>query len=85
MPHPLRAQVEEGPIAENYVFIGQMIGKALYEGITIGPKFSGPFLNALIGKKNNFEDLQKVDKDLYNSLLYIKNMEEDAKDLELTF
>jgi hypothetical protein len=39
-----------------------MIGKALYEGITIGPKFCGPFLNAIIGKKNNFDDLKKIDK-----------------------
>lgn len=67
------------------MFIGKMIGKALFEGITIGPKFSGPFLNALIGKRNNFEDLRKIDKDLYNSLLYIRDMEEDAKDLYLTF
>ena len=35
-----------------YQFIGKIIGRALMEGITIGPKFSGPFLNALIGKKN---------------------------------
>jgi hypothetical protein len=62
-----------------------MIGKALYESITIGPKFCGPFLNAIIGKKNNFDDLRKIDKHLYNSLSYIKTMEEDAKDLFLTF
>ena len=74
LPHPQRAEVQEGLIAEQYKFIGKMLGKALFEGITIGPKFSGPFLNALIGKKNNFEDLKKIDKDLYNSLLYIRNM-----------
>ena len=56
------------------IFIGKIIGKAIYENITIGPKFAGPFLNALIGRKNTFEDLRKVDKDLYNSLCYIKTM-----------
>ena len=44
-----------------------MIGKALYESITIGPKFCGPFLNAIIGKKNNFDDLRKIDKHLWNT------------------
>jgi ubiquitin-protein ligase E3 C len=49
-------------MAKYYEFIGKMIGKALYESITIGPKFCGPFLNAIIGKKNNFDDLRKIDK-----------------------
>lgn len=55
-----------------------MIGKALFEGLTIGPKFCGPFLNTIIGKKNHFDDLRKIDKQLYNSLTYIKTMSEDA-------
>jgi hypothetical protein len=55
-----------------------MMGRAILEGITLGPKFSGPFLNCLIGKKNSFEDLWKIDYELYKSLMYIKNMKEDA-------
>jgi hypothetical protein len=46
----------------------------MYENITLGPKFSGPFLNALVGKKNTFDDLKNIDNKLYKSLLYIKNM-----------
>ena len=72
-------------IVQYYEFIGKIMGKALLEGITIGPKFSGPFLNSLIGKRNSFEDLWKIDSKLYKSLVMIKNMEEDASELELTF
>lgn len=78
MPFPEKVQVDTGLIAQQYEFIGKMIGKALFEGITIGPKFCGPFLNAVIGKKNNFDDLKNIDKELYNSLTYIKTMKEDA-------
>jgi hypothetical protein len=35
----------------------------------------------MIGKKNNFDDLRKIDKELYKSLTYIKTMQQDAKDL----
>lgn len=54
------------------------IGLAIYENITLGYKFSGTFLNAIVGKKNCFDDLKKIDPDLYKSLIYIKDMEEDA-------
>ena len=48
-------------------------------------KFSGTFLNAIIGKKNSFDDLANIDPDLYKSLVYIKDMKEDAVELGLTF
>lgn len=54
-------------------FIGKLVGKALYENILIEPKFSGPFLNIMMGKENCFEDLQYIDKSLYKSLLNIKH------------
>lgn len=40
----------------------------------LGYKFSGTFLNSIVGKKNSFDDLQNIDPDLYKSLIYIKNM-----------
>lgn len=39
----------------------------------------------MIGKKNTFDDLRKIDKELYQSLSYIRVMKEDAAELELTF
>jgi hypothetical protein len=56
-----------------------MKGLAIYSNITLGYKFSGTFLNAIVGKKNCFDDLRTIDPDLYKSLIYIKDMEEDAK------
>jgi hypothetical protein len=53
--------------------------------ITLGYKFSGTFLNAIVGKKNSFDDLKTIDPDLYKSLVYIKDMDEDASELSLTF
>lgn len=60
-------------------------GLAIYLNITLGYKFSGTFLNAIVGKKNTFDDLKTIDPDLYKSLVYIKDMEEDASELGLTF
>jgi ubiquitin-protein ligase E3 B len=53
--------------------------------ITLVYKFSGTFLNAIVGKKNSFDDLKTIDPDLYKSLVYIKDMDEDASELSLTF
>jgi hypothetical protein len=47
---------------------------AIYENITLGYKFAGSFLNAIVGKKNAFDDLRLIDNDLYKSLIYIKDM-----------
>ncbi len=51
----------------------------------LGYKFSGTFLNSIVGKKNSFDDLQNIDPDLYKSLIYIKNMKENARELGITF
>jgi len=60
------------------IFIN-LLGLAIYSNITLGYKFSGTFLNAIVGKKNSFDDLRTIDPELYKSLIYIKDMEEDAK------
>ncbi len=62
-----------------------MIGKAVYEGISIEQKFVEPFLNLLIGRKNTFEDIQYIDYDVYKSLVNIKHMKEGIEDMCQTF
>ena len=57
-----------------YEFVGQLLGKSLYENIMLGVKFAGSFLNLLINKKNTFDDLMSVDQDLYRSVVYIMGM-----------
>ena len=54
--------------------MGKIIGKAIYEGITIQQKFAEPFLNLVIGRKNTFEDLEYIDAQIYKSLLDIKKL-----------
>lgn len=63
-------------------------GKALYEGITIQPKFAHFFLSFLRGDYNFLNmlpDLSTIDPQLYNNLMFLKTYDGDAEDLCLTF
>lgn len=69
-----------------YEFCGRIIGKALYEGVLVEPRFARFFLNKALGKYNYFDDLRSLDGDLYGNLVRLKHMppaEVDA--LELSF
>jgi ubiquitin-protein ligase E3 C len=48
-----------------FSFLGRLLGKAMYDGITIDPKFADFFLRKLIGKQNSLNDLKSLDPDLY--------------------
>jgi ubiquitin-protein ligase E3 C len=58
---------------KEYEFIGMIVGKAIYENILIEAKFSGPFLNLIIGRSNSLEDLKSLDPELYRSLISLKH------------
>ncbi|KRX01861.1 HECT-domain-containing protein [Pseudocohnilembus persalinus] len=68
-----------------YYYIGKIVGKAIYEDILIEPIFSPIFLNQILEKKNNIEELYYLDKDQYKSLMYLKHMKDDILDLDLNF
>lgn len=71
-----------------FSFLGRILGKSLYEGITISPQFSHFFLSFLRGDYNYFHmlpDLSSVDAQLYNNLMFLKTYDGDAEDLALTF
>lgn len=71
-----------------FEFLGRILGKALYEGITVNPQFAHFFLSFLRGNYNYFHmlaDLSTIDKQLYHNLLFLKTYENDAEDLCLTF
>jgi hypothetical protein len=38
---------------EYFNFIGQIIGKAMYDGILVAPQFANFFLRILLGKSNH--------------------------------
>ena len=71
-----------------FEFLGRILGKALYEGITIHPRFAHFFLSFLRGDYNYLHmlpDLSTVDAQLYNNLMFLKTYDGDARDLCLTF
>lgn len=71
-----------------FEFLGRILGKALYEGITISPVFPHFFLSFLRGDYNYLHmlsDLSSVDAQLYNNLMFLKTYDGDAEDLCLTF
>jgi ubiquitin-protein ligase E3 C len=65
------------------MFLGKLIGKALYEGVLIEPVLCRIFINKVINKKNSFNDLRFYDKEIYHSLLKLKK--ESISNLGLTF
>jgi len=71
-----------------FEFLGRILGKALYEGITIKPQFAHFFLSFLRGEYNFLHmlpDLTTLDSTLYNNLMFLKTYDGDARDLCLTF
>ncbi len=88
-PNP-HSQTLHGPEhLKLFVFVGRVLGKAIYEGISIQPQLATFFLGYCRGKYDYlglFHDLSGLDPELYNSLLFLKNYDKDAvKDLSLTF
>ena len=71
--------------ASMFLFLGRVLGKAVYEGITVQPRFSHFFLTKLLGKRNGLNDLATLDYDLYKNLLFLKTYDGDIADLCLDF
>lgn len=71
-----------------FEFLGRILGKALYEGITIKPQFAHFFLSFLRGEYNFLHmlpDLATMDQTLYNNLMFLKTYGGNSEDLCLTF
>lgn len=49
---------------QHYLFMGKMLGKAVYEEILVEPQFSGMFLNHLLGRTNFIDDLVTLDQEV---------------------
>jgi hypothetical protein len=62
-----------------------LLGKALYEGITLEPRFAAFFLRRLIGKQNSLNDLRSLDPELFKQMTLMRTYEGDVEDLMLTF
>eukprot|EP00924_Labyrinthula_sp_SR-Ha-C_P000839 augustus_masked-scaffold_7-processed-gene-5.5-mRNA-1 protein AED:0.41 eAED:0.41 QI:0/-1/0/1/-1/1/1/0/963 len=71
---------------QQYSFVGEMLGKALFEGILVAPTFAPFFLNIIVGRINGINDLKSRDRQVYENVLSIKNMTaEEILSLDLYF
>uniref|UniRef100_A0A182ITS4 HECT-type E3 ubiquitin transferase n=1 Tax=Anopheles atroparvus TaxID=41427 RepID=A0A182ITS4_ANOAO len=64
-------------------FIGRIAGMAIYHGKLLDAFFIRPFYKMMLQKAIDLKDMEAVDTEYYNSLLYIK--ENDPAPLMLTF
>lgn len=87
-PSPLSGAIHGQDHIALFEFLGRILGKALFEGITVQTVFSHFFLGFMRGNYNFlnlFNDLLTLDPELHKNLMFLKNYEGDAADLCLTF
>ncbi|XP_023223160.1 E3 ubiquitin-protein ligase Nedd-4-like isoform X2 [Centruroides sculpturatus] len=66
-----------------FKFIGRIAGMAVYHGKLLDAFFIRPFYKMMLGKPITLKDMESVDSEYYNSLLWI--MENDPAELDLRF
>lgn len=69
---------EARELEEMYIFLGKILGKALYENITLQPQFAHFFLSFINGKYNFvnlINDFSTLDAEMYKNLIFLKNYE----------
>ncbi|RZF35830.1 hypothetical protein LSTR_LSTR008936 [Laodelphax striatellus] len=66
-----------------FKFIGRIAGMAVYHGKLLDAFFIRPFYKMMLNKPIELKDMESVDSEYYNSLLWIK--ENNPSELELTF
>lgn len=59
-------------VLELYEFAGKVVGKAIFERITLNIHFDHCLLRALTGRDITLEDLKTLDTGLYNSLAFLQ-------------
>lgn len=52
-------------------FVGRIMGMAVFHGHYIDGGFTLPFYKQLLGKPITLDDMESVDPDLHNSLVWI--------------
>ncbi|KAF7283441.1 hypothetical protein GWI33_000526 [Rhynchophorus ferrugineus] len=68
-----------------FKFIGRFIAMALYHGRFIYSGFTMPFYKRMLGKKLVMKDIESIDPEFYNSLVWTKENDIDDCGLELYF
>ncbi|KAJ6647636.1 E3 ubiquitin-protein ligase Su(dx) [Pseudolycoriella hygida] len=68
-----------------FKFIGRFIAMALYHGRFIYSGFTMPFYKRMLNKKLTTKDIETIDPEFYNSLVWVKDNNIDDCGLELWF
>lgn len=68
-----------------FKFVGRFIAMALFHGKFIYSGFTLPFYKQMLGKALTMRDLESVDPEFYNSLLWVKDNSIEECDLEMYF
>ena len=68
-----------------FVFMGQLVGKALHAGVLLEPEFAHFFLNKLLGRPNYVDDLVSLDAEVHTHLTSLKTFTGDFEDMCLYF
>ncbi|XP_061533207.1 NEDD4-like E3 ubiquitin-protein ligase WWP2 isoform X3 [Phycodurus eques] len=66
-------------------FIGRFIAMALYHGKFIDTGFTLPFYKRMLDKKNTLKDLESIDPEFYNSIMWVKENSLEECGVELYF
>ncbi|XP_046842240.1 NEDD4-like E3 ubiquitin-protein ligase WWP2 [Xenia sp. Carnegie-2017] len=66
-------------------FIGRIVAMALFHGKFIDRGFTLPFYKRILNKKLVMKDLETIDPEFYNSLVWIKENDIDEIDMEMFF
>ena len=57
-----------------FELLGLLLGKALYDGILVAPRFARFVLRKLLGRANTIDDLASYDSELHQSLMSVTRM-----------
>lgn len=68
-----------------FKFIGRFIAMALYHGRFIYSGFTMPFYKRMLNKKLTTKDIETIDPEFYNSLIWVKDNNIDECGLELWY
>jgi ubiquitin-protein ligase E3 C len=64
--------------------LGKVVGKAIYEMFLLEPQFCRVFLNRLLGRINEVDDVAALDRELHRNMLRIKEAD-NVEDLHVFF
>lgn len=88
-PNPAASVLYGQADLENmYAFMGRILGKALFENISLAMQFAFFFLSFMHGRynfTNLINDLYTFDEELFKNLTFLKTYDGNVEDLALTF